>query len=223
MIKNDIISISISYRNITHYLKLGYNAILSKDLEIKTTDLPTVSHVKVDVICSLCRCDGKIMYCKYIDNVKRHGFYGCRKCSREKFKMTYIERGGGSYIDMSNINLIRAINSKNISVIKKSEDEYKEIYDTDYKVYRNEVRRLTKKSIKIFMNSWDGRDFYDNEMIIDNFKLSHVDNRYPSIDHKISIYHGYKNNIHPSKISDVSNLCITKRIINSTKRDLTSF
>ena len=212
--------INISYRNITHYLKLGYAAILSKELEVKVSDLPTVSHVKIDVICSICVCENKIMYCKYIDNIGRHGFYGCRKCSREKFKMTYLERGGGSYIDMDNSNLVKAMENKNITEIKKSEDNYKEIHDGSYRLYKNEVRRLTKKSAKIFMDGWDGRDFYDGELIIDNFKLPHINNNYPSIDHKVSIYHGYVNNIHPSKISDISNLCITKRVINSTKRDL---
>ena len=102
MIKIDKITVNISYRNVTHYLKLGYNAILNQSLEINVTDLPSVSHVKIDVICSLCNCENKIMYCKYIDNVNRHGFYGCKKCSREKFKMTYIDGGGGSWIDKTN-------------------------------------------------------------------------------------------------------------------------
>lgn len=42
---------------------------------------------------------------------------------------------------------------------------------------------------------------------------------YPTIDHKISVYYGFINNISPEEIGDISNLCITKRWINSTKRD----
>ena len=38
------------------------------------------------------------------------------------------------------------------------------------------------------------------------------------IDHKISIFHGFINNIDPILISDISNLCITKRYINSSKQ-----
>ena len=79
MIKNDKIKVNISYRNITHYIKLGYNPILNKELEIETSHLSTSSHVKIDVICKICGIENNIMYYKYIDNVERHGFYGCRK------------------------------------------------------------------------------------------------------------------------------------------------
>lgn len=72
MLKYEKINISISYRNITHYRKLGYNPILNEDLEIKTTDLPSSSHVKVDVICTLCNKDNNISYHKYIENITRH-------------------------------------------------------------------------------------------------------------------------------------------------------
>lgn len=55
MIKNERIDIYISYRNITHYLKLGYkNATIGKALNIKICDLPSVSHVRIDVICDIC-------------------------------------------------------------------------------------------------------------------------------------------------------------------------
>ncbi len=94
MIKQDKIKINISYRNITHYLKLGYNAMLNDVLEIDTTHLPFVSHVKIDVICQICNLENKIMYCKYLNNKERHGFYGCRKCSRQKAALTSIDKYG---------------------------------------------------------------------------------------------------------------------------------
>jgi len=94
MIKYDKIKVNISYRNITHYRKLGYNPILKYELEINVFDLPSSSHVKVIAICSICNCEKSIIYCKYIDNKKRQGFYGCRKCSRQKAALTSIERYG---------------------------------------------------------------------------------------------------------------------------------
>ena len=94
MIKNDKIEVFISYRNKTHYLKLGYSPIINENLEIYTKHLPTSSHVKVDVICSICNCESNLRYDKYILNVKRHGFYGCKKCSRQKAAMTSIDRYG---------------------------------------------------------------------------------------------------------------------------------
>ena len=94
MIKNEFIEVNISYRNITHYLKLGYIPVLNKSLKINIHDLPIVSHVKIEVICEICSKENKIMYCKYIDNKNRHGYYGCRKCSRQKAMMTCIDLYG---------------------------------------------------------------------------------------------------------------------------------
>ena len=41
------------------------------------------------------------------------------------------------------------------------------------------------------------------------------------LDHKISIIYGFKNNISPEEIGDISNLCMTKKGINSSKSFLT--
>jgi len=216
---NSKIKINISYRNLTHYLKLGYKAILNNDLEINIIDLPTSSHVKIDAICKLCGSINNINYCKYISNINRQGFYGCRSCSREKFRMTRIDKGFGYYIDKNDSKLKNAISKKNSIIFSKSENFYKEIYNEDYLKYRNEVRKLSKLSCKLFLKSWDGKDYYDNEIISDNFNLNHNNKLYPTFDHKISIYNGYLNKIPPNEISDISNLCITKRGINSKKRD----
>ncbi len=40
---------------------------------------------------------------------------------------------------------------------------------------------------------------------------------YPSIDHKISLFYGFENNMNPEEIGSIDNLCITKRYINSIK------
>ena len=74
-----------------------------------------------------------------------------------------------------------------------------------------------KTNRKVLFSLWDGIDFYDGENIIDNMNLHHNDRLYPTVDHKISIYNGFKNNISIEVISSIDNLCITKRHINSTK------
>lgn len=86
---------------------------------------------------------------------------------------------------------------------------------SDWELYKTTVRNQTKQSLKLL--SWDGTDFYDGSYIKDNFSLSHIDNDYPTIDHKISIYEGFLNSISTHVISSVENLCWTKRIINITK------
>ena len=79
------------------------------------------------------------------------------------------------------------------------------------------VRIITRKNKKELQDKWDGRDYYDNEYIKDNFQLDPNDKNYPTIDHKISIYNGFKNSIDCEIIGGLDNLCITKRTINSTK------
>jgi hypothetical protein len=276
MIKNDTIKIFISYRNKTHYLKLGYKPILNQELEIKTEHLPTSSHVKVDVICSICKNENNIQYDKYIRNIKRHNFYGCKKCSRQKAALTSVDKYGvDNYsktdewkkrVEDTNIkkygyktNLlcpefkeniksillekygtekfweIRESNGKNkklklidiididIIDILKSEDLYSNFLDIDdinYVLYRNECRRITNFNTKELMNNWNSLDYYDNYNISENFKLDHNDPSYPTIDHKISVYFGFINKIDPTEIGSIDNLCITKRSINSKKREM---
>jgi hypothetical protein len=50
-----------------------------------------------------------------------------------------------------------------------------------------------------------------------NINLKYYDKQYPTIDHKISIYYGYINNMAPENLSDVKNLCITTRSNNASK------
>ena len=87
----------------------------------------------------------------------------------------------------------------------------------EYLKYRRIVDNLTEKIKKELFNNWNGYDYYDNEYIKDNFNLNSNSNFYPSMDHKISVFHGFTNNINPEIIADLYNLCITKRKNNSSK------
>lgn len=275
MIKNDKIEVNISYRNITHYRKLGYNPILNENLIISTIHLPSNSHFRIDVICEICGKESNIRYHKYIENRKRHNFYSCKSCSRQKAALTSIEKWGvdnyskteeykerveitnlekygyktnlisPDYKDkikdilkdkygtdkFYNINRNGKNSKKRFKLIDNIEDLmisfenselfYKDIDSSDgYLLYRNEVRRITRNNIKIFLQKWNGEDYYDSENIMYNYKLDKNDPNYPTIDHKISVYYGFINNIPAEEISSLENLCITKRYINSKKRDL---
>lgn len=95
--------------------------------------------------------------------------------------------------------------------------------DDNYKTYRNRVNYLTKKKKSELLNNWDGLDYYDNQYIKNNFELNKNKNHnnYPSIDHKIPVIYGFMNNIPIEEISSLSNLCVTKRFINSMKSTIT--
>ena len=274
MLVDEKILINISYRNITHYRKIGYYPILNKKLEIFTFELPSSSHEVVSVKCELCNIERELMYCKYIENKKRMGFYGCKSCSRNKAALTSLEKYGVDNYSKTEEYKIRVeetnmskfgyktnllspeyhhrikkilkdkynkenfyeINrfSKNmnkkfeinemiyslVGVLSLIEEKYNnEVCNEDYFKYRNECRRLTNKNIKLLLINWDGKDYYDGEYIKENFNLDSNHPDYPTIDHKISIYQSFINKSDINFISSIENLCITKRSINSSKRD----
>ena len=74
----------------------------------------------------------------------------------------------------------------------------------------------TRKHIKQLLSNWDGLCYYTNiKLYTDKSNYNHP--LYRTIDHKISIYNGYMNNIDPCIIGNISNLCICSRSYNSTK------
>ena len=88
---------------------------------------------------------------------------------------------------------------------------------SDWEIYWSKVRNLTRKNKQELYNNWDGFDYYDNEYIVENLLLNSNNKYYPTIDHKISVYHGFKDNHSPEYISSIENLCITKKTLNSKK------
>lgn len=146
MIKNEKLEVNISYRNITHYLKLGYNAIIHKYLEVKTEHLPSTSHVKIQAICIICGSENIIMYCKYLDNKKRHGFYGCKSCSRQKAALTCIEKYG-------------------VDNYSKTEEYKKRVEETNMEKFGYKTNLLSpeyKESFKsILMNKYGKENWYE--------------------------------------------------------------
>lgn len=163
--------------------------------------------------------------------------------SNDKRKITCLEKYGNEYIINSNYSKEKRIETCNkkygvdhhmknelikYSVSKKSVDTKKEngiiIKDEElskWNLYRRNVRKLTERNRKILFENWDGLDYYDNEYIKNNFVYKHTDILFPSIDHKISIIYGFLNNISAEEISNLKNLCITKKKNNSSKGHLT--
>jgi hypothetical protein len=90
--------------------------------------------------------------------------------------------------------------------------------EDDFTIYKKIVRKLTQLNKKKLIESWSGYDYYDNEYIRENFELNSNSRLYPTIDHKISVFNGFYDNILPQVIAGLDNLCITKRSINSSKQ-----
>ena len=63
----------------------------------------------------------------------------------------------------------------------------------------------------------------DNEYIKIYFDYPSKNMNYPTIDHRISKYFGFLNNIPPEEIYKIENLCFAERWINSAKNSKLSF
>lgn len=131
---------------------------------------------------------------------------------KDKKKKTCLEKYGTEYYVQSLIH-------KQVYI-----DKYFKEYGVlpserklEFKYYRSKVKNLTNKLKKELLKNWNGYDFYDGEYIKENFNLHNSDKNYPTIDHKISVFYGFNNNISPEEISKMENLCITKRSLNSIK------
>lgn len=133
---------------------------------------------------------------------------------KEKCKETLEEKYGVSFYTRTQEYRDK---SEKTRIIKNSKIFSEE--EIDFKKYKKLVRSYTRISRNELFKKWNGLDYYDDENLSGNFIFDPSrSNDYPTIDHKISIFEGFKNNINPEKIGHIDNLCITKRINNSSKR-----
>jgi len=136
--------------------------------------------------------------------------------SKEKSKRTLIERYGVDHPMKNNEFKFKGTDKSNKTKIERGLIFPDELL-SDWIRYRKLVRKLTERNKKVLFDNWDGNDFYDGEYIKNYFVYKHTDPEFPTIDHKISIINGFKNNIDPNTIASIENLCITKKTNNSSK------
>lgn len=132
-----------------------------------------------------------------------------------KRKKTCIEKYG-----VDNVSKVSDIHNKILNTKIKNGHIIPGELLGEWNVYRKNVRRITNSFKKELYEKWNGYDYYDNELIKGYVSYTHTHRMYPTIDHKISVYFGFINNISPEEIGDIKNLCITKRYINSMKNSL---
>jgi len=87
----------------------------------------------------------------------------------------------------------------------------------EFEKYKESVWKYTYRVKKKLIIEWNGFDYYDGEYIKQNYELDYNDAKYPTIDHKISIFFGFNNKIDASIIGSIENICLTKRSINKQK------
>lgn len=135
---------------------------------------------------------------------------------RNKIEKTCMERYG-----VNNVSKVESIMDKILKT--KVEKGWSINIDliSSWILYKKQVKKLTNRVKRDLYEKWNGIDYYDDELIIGNFSYSFTNRLYPTIDHKISTFYGFANNLPASEIANISNLCITKRYINCIKNSLT--
>jgi len=90
------------------------------------------------------------------------------------------------------------------------------------------VKIETGKHIKELFKNWNGLDYYTNETLISNEEFQknnpgkeiNSNSLQPTIEHKTSIYYGFKNSIPANEIGNINNLVICGRVTNCMKNIL---
>jgi len=196
-------------------LKEIYSDIKMYDIiDIDIEHLSEKSPILVDCSCEICGIKNKLQYRAYLRNKNRYNYYSCKKCKNKKTALTKDNLYGDPNYNNSK-KMIETKEEKGIYIPMESVE--------DFKKYRKLVNRLTNRVKKKLFENWDGIDYYDNEDISENIKLQSNNMEYPTIDHKISLYQGFKESIPPYIIGGIDNLCITKRKINLLKSNKFTF
>lgn len=154
--------------------------------------------------------DESVKQTLYTTNIERykHKSYSETDECKEKIRKSGLERFGETHISKTQSFQDKLKETRILKGLQLPDSEVE-----PFKLYRREVDKLTNRVKSKLYSVWSGYDYYDSEYIKDNiiFKFR------PSIDHIISVYYGYINNIPASVIADISNLCITKVINNCRK------
>lgn len=138
--------------------------------------------------------------------------------NKDKCKKTMIEKYGVENPMELEINVKKMKDTKIKMGINLPDESL-----TKFRLYKRNVTRTTRRNKKELFEKWSGFDHYDNEFIKENTSLDSMDRMYPTIDHKISIFLGFINNIDYNIIGGIDNLCITKKYINSIKGKRTKY
>ena len=153
-----------------------------------------------------------------ITNLERYGVECSMKNEdvKNKRKNSYIEKYGVEHPMKCEDIVIKSVEKSKKTKIEKGYQLPDDMIEP-YKLYRRISDNYLRKIRKSILQIWDGYDYYDGEYIKENVNLEPYHKCYPTLDHKISVYYGYKNNIPLEIVNSEKNICITKRSINSSK------
>lgn len=203
MIKENNINIPITNRNKQYFINKGYTIEKTQtQLNIKTTDLNINSHFKITAICELCNKETNLAYYKYIQNMNRHNFYGCKSCSRIKTKLTCLDKYNETSYQKTTESKTRmkeiCLEKYGVEYFIQNDEIKNKIFSTIKERYGVSCAILNKsikdKSIKTLLSKY-GVDHFSKS---NKFKKIMKNKWIPFYQHELKI----KYNIHDFKILD---------------------
>ncbi len=97
MILTRSINIKINEGNYSYYENLGYDVIISEEIEIPIELLSKGSHHNLRCKCDSCGLEKDVLFKNYVKYGNNWGEYYCRKCSEFKRKKSLKESYGVEY------------------------------------------------------------------------------------------------------------------------------
>lgn len=168
--------------------------------------------------------EGKLNFTSKKDEMRKNYIETCQKRYGVNFYIQLVEENIERY--KKNQETWKNKTEEELNTINKNRRKTKEDrgiwvaeeFLSDWVLYSKRVRYLTSKRKEELFKNWDGLDFYTKDDIKENLeKYKYTSRYYPTIDHKISVFEGFRENLSIGLVSDINNLCITKRFLNSSK------
>lgn len=163
MINCENIQIDINSYNKKYYDKLGYNTD-NNVINVKTSDIPKKSHIKIPVICDYCNNE-KIVTMKYYTEKTENNtkFACCSKCGRLKLKENnLLKYGVESAFERSDVKE----KIKNTNLNKYGVEHVSQIQDVkDAKKIKYDLNK-DEISLKI-KNTWNNKNIEEIQKIND--------------------------------------------------------
>jgi len=107
MILDKEVKLSISSKNIEHYLELGYKIKNCDKITVPIEHLTEGSNVIINVQCDICEKKYTIKYYRYLENYNKYQIFTCQKCNVVKREKTCLTLYGET-----NVSKIENVKSK---------------------------------------------------------------------------------------------------------------
>lgn len=165
MLVNDKVIININYKNLKYYKERGYILEIGQELEVLIKDLPTGSHIKVDIKCDKCNTEKNYIYQGYNKYTKNQTIpYYCNKCNVDRIKESFENRFGKGITNSMHVPEYKKKQKENVK-LSITDDVLSKRVSTNMNRYGTNVPcKNPLISLKI-KNSFNSKSYLEKENI----------------------------------------------------------